>query len=74
MCLYCMHVGYICLLCMHGDGHCYNCVVMYKLIMLMLGCVFHECMLVVYEFVMHISVYMLLCMHCYGCGYAYIVG
>ena len=64
------HRLYMCLLCIHGDGHFYNCVVMYKLMMLLLGCVCHQCMSVVYVFVMHVSVYMLLCMHCHGYGYA----
>jgi len=42
--------------------------------MLFLGCVFHECMSVVYAFIIHVNVYMLLCMHCHGYGYACIVG
>ena len=42
--------------------------------MLLLGCVSHECMPVVYAFVMHVSFYMLLCMHCHGYIYASIVG
>lgn len=42
--------------------------------MLLLGCVFHECILVVYAFVMHVNVYTLLCMHCHGYGYACTVG
>ena len=65
---------YMCLLCMHGSGHCYSCVSMYELLMLLLGCICHECMSLVYSFVMHVSVYMLLCMHCHGNGYASMVG
>ena len=42
--------------------------------MLLLGCVCHECISIVYSFVMHVNVYMLLCMHCYGHGCACIVG
>jgi len=34
--------------------------------MLLLGCVSHECMSVVYAFVTHVNVYMSLCMHCHG--------
>jgi len=41
--------------------------------MLLLGCVCHECMSVVYAFVMHVDVYMLLCMHCHGYGFACII-
>ena len=37
------------------------------------GCVCHECMLVVYAFFMQINVYTLLCMHCHGYGYACMV-
>jgi len=65
---------YMCLLCMHGSGHCYYCVSMYNLVMLLLGCVYHECMLVLYAFVMHLNVYMLLCMHCHAYGYECTVG
>jgi len=42
--------------------------------MLLLGCVCQECMSVVYAFVTHVSVYMLLCMHFHGHGYAFMVG
>jgi len=42
--------------------------------MLLVGCVCHECMSVVYAFVMHFSVYMLLCMHRHGYSYVCIVG
>jgi len=59
---------------MNGGGHCHSFVDMYNLLLLLLGCVCHECMSVVCAFVTHVSVYMLLCMHCYGhdfyaCGY-----
>jgi len=37
-------------------------------------CVFHECVSVVYPFVRHVNVYMLLCIHCHDHGYACIVG
>ena len=30
------------------------------------GCGHHECILDVNEFVMHVRVYMFLCMHCHG--------
>ena len=53
----------MCLLCMHGGIHFYSCVSMWKLMMFLLGCIGHECMLIVYDLVMHISIYMLLCMH-----------
>ena len=42
--------------------------------MLLLGCFSHECMSVVYAFVMHVSVHMLLCMHCHDYNYVCIVG
>lgn len=42
--------------------------------MLFLGCVCHECMLIVYAFVMYVSVYILLCMHFHGYGNACMVG
>jgi len=42
--------------------------------MLLLGCVYHECMSVVYAFVMHVIVYMLLCMHFHGYIYVCILG
>ena len=38
--------------------------------MLLLGFICHECMLVVYAFVMHVNVYMFLCMYYHGYGYA----
>ena len=41
---------------------------------LLLECVFHECMLVVYAFVMHVNVCMMLCMHCCGYDYACMTG
>ena len=56
----------MCLLCMHGSGHFYSCVSMYELMMLLTGCVCHECMSMVYAFSMHDNVYRLLCIHCYG--------
>ena len=42
--------------------------------MLLLEFVCHECMSVVYAFVMHVSIYMSLCMNCHGYSYACIVG
>ena len=42
--------------------------------MWLLGCLFYECMLVVYAFLMHVNVYMLLCMNFHGHGYACIAG
>jgi len=76
---YQLHMCSLCLLnmfllCIHGGGHCCRCVAMWKLMMLLLECVFHECMSIVYAFVMHVSVYSLLCMHCHGYGYACMVG
>ena len=38
--------------------------------MLWLGCALHEYMPIVYAIVMHVNVYRLLCMNCYGDGYA----
>ena len=52
------------LLCMHGGGHCYHCVVMYKLMMLLLGFGYHAYMLVIHVFIMHVSV----CMDEYACS------
>jgi len=54
---------YMLLLCMHGDGNCYSCVVLYRLMMWMLRCVCHEWMSVVYEFVMHVISWSWLCMY-----------
>ena len=42
--------------------------------MSLLGCVCHECTPIVYAFVMHANVYMLLCMHWHGYIYACILG
>jgi len=42
--------------------------------LLLLGCVCHECMLIVYAFVMHVSIYMLLLMYFHGYDYACMVG
>ena len=42
--------------------------------MWLLGCSCPNCLSVVYAFVMHANVYMLLCIHCHGYGYACIVG
>jgi len=65
---------YMLLLCMRGIFYCYSCVVMSRLTMWILGCACHECVSVVYAFVMHVNVYILLCMHYSGYGYACIVG
>ena len=48
---------YLCLLCMHGSGHFYSCVSMYALMFLLLGCLFHQCMPVVYAFFIHANGY-----------------
>ena len=63
----------MCLLCMHGSGHCHNFVTVWKWMMFFLGCISHECMLVVYAFFMHVNFHMLLCMSMSICCYACII-
>jgi len=63
----------ILLMCIRGVSHGCSGVTMFKLMLLLLGCVCHDYMLVVYAFVMHVNVYMLLCMHCLRYIYACIV-
>jgi len=59
---------YMFLLCLHDDGHCYSCVSMWNLMMLLLECGCYECVSTVCLHVMHVSVYMLLCIYYYGHG------
>ena len=54
-----MFVEYV-LVCMHGSGNFFCCVTMWKLMMLLLGCIGHEFMLLVYSFVMHVKVYIVM--------------
>jgi len=42
--------------------------------MLMLRSICYESMSVIYTFVMHVSVYMVLCIHFHGYGYACMAG
>ena len=72
MCSLCF--WFMCFLCMYGGGHCCRCDFMQNLMVLISECVHHECITVVYVFVMHVSVYILLCMHCHGYGYECMVG
>lgn len=81
VCWSCIPVGCICVFCIIRPCAYLICMVLI-MVVVMLPCEYwwcwcgmchHEC-IVVYEFFIHVSVYMLLCKHFHGYGYACIVG
>jgi len=80
-CWSCIHISCICI--RYACSPCYCCIFMVLIIVVVTspcegrwcccGMFHHECM-VVYAFVMHVSIYMLLCMHFHDYGYACMVG
>jgi len=81
VCWSCIHVGYICVPCACSPCVCYIFMVLIMVVVMSpceggwccCGMCRHECM-VVYAFVTHVDVYMLLCMHCHSYGYVCMVG
>jgi len=75
MCWSCIHVDYICVPYVCSLRACFICMVLIMVVVILpyegcwcfCGTCRHECMFV-YAFVMHLSVYMLLCMNFYGEG------